>query len=303
MTAGTDQLKKLSQVDIFSEISAENLAEIEGVVQTRTIPAGAAVFREGDPGDSFCMIDSGKVRVFRKDEKGVELELALLGPGDSFGEMALFTGEARSATVEAMEETLLSVLPKARFDELLKKHPDMAAAFVKLMSKWVRHGDSALQAVAKRRYEAPKLTWIDFVLIIGLSIMFALVFNQSNPNGITLFPKTFSDLEAGEVTVSEAMKAHESGEALFVDAMPSNFFEQEHIAGSINIPLALFDFMYLMTLGGQEKDKEIIVYGRTISSRYDQHIASKLILRGHKNVKLLKGGLSAWKKKGYPVEP
>ena len=303
MTAGTDQQTRFSQVDIFSEISSENLAEIERVVEAKSVPAGTTIFLEGDPGDSFCIIDSGMVRVYRKDEKGVELELSLLGPGGSFGEMALFTGEARSASVEAMEETELSILPKARFDELLKKHPDMSAAFVKQMTKWVRHGDSALQEVAKRRYEAPKLSWIDFVIIIGLSVMCALVFNQSNPNGISLFPKTFSDLEAQNVSVADAMKAHEAGEALFVDAMPSNFYEQEHIAGSVNIPVALFDFMYMMTLGGQDKNKETIVYGSTISSRYDQHIASKLILRGHKNVKILDGGVSKWKKKGYPVEP
>jgi rhodanese-related sulfurtransferase len=301
MTAEIDKHEQLSQIDIFAEIPEEGLAAIVRVVEARVVPAGAMVFREGDPGDSFCIIDSGRVRVFRKDAEGVEVELTLLGPGDSFGEMALFTGEPRSASVEATEETRLSVLPKGPFDELLKKHPDIAAAFVKQMSKWVRRGDSALQQVAQRRYQAPKLSWFDFVLIIGLAVMCALVFNQSNPNGIPLFPQTFSDLEAREISPEEAMVAHKGG-AIFVDAMPSNFYEQEHIPGAVNVPVALFDFMYMMTLGGQEKSKEVIVYGRTISSRYDAYIANKLILRGHENVRILDGGIRAWKKKGYAVE-
>ena len=303
MTAEADNHTDLARIDIFAEIPKEGLDALERVVQSRVIPRRTIVFREGDPGDSFCIINSGRVRVFRKDEKGVEVELTILGPGDSFGEMALFTGEARSANVETIEETNLSVLPKDRFDQILKEHPDFAAAFVKQMSKWVRHGDFVLQKVAQRRYQAPKLSWFDFLIIIGLTVVFALVFNQSNPNGISVFPKSFSDLDASKVPPSVAVESYERGDAVFVDAMPSNFYEQEHIAGAVNIPVALFDFMYMMTLGGEEKTKEVIVYGRTISSRYDANIASKLVLRGHKNIKILEGGLRGWKKKGYPVEP
>jgi rhodanese-related sulfurtransferase len=58
-----------------------------------------------------------------------------------------------------------------------------------------------------------------------------------------------------------------------------------------------------MSIGQTDKSKEIIVYGRTISKRHDEEVASNLVARGHKNVKILKGGLDAWKKKHYPVEP
>ena len=58
-----------------------------------------------------------------------------------------------------------------------------------------------------------------------------------------------------------------------------------------------------MELAQLDKEKQIIVYGRTISSRYNEQVAGKLRLRGHKNVSILAGSLSAWKKKGYPVEP
>jgi len=71
----------------------------------------------------------------------------------------------------------------------------------------------------------------------------------------------------------------------------------------MNLPLALFEIMYMMELSDVDKEKEIIVYGRTISRLYDEDLAGKLILRGHKNTRILKGGLSQWKKKGYPVEP
>ena len=93
------------------------------------------------------------------------------------------------------------------------------------------------------------------------------------------------------------------GAARFVDAMPSNFYEEQHIPDAVNIPFSLFDIMYLMGLSDADRHEKIIVYGRTISKTYDIQLANKLYLRGHKNIQILKGGLSAWKKQGYAVVP
>ena len=87
-----------------------------------------------------------------------------------------------------------------------------------------------------------------------------------------------------------------------MDARPSMLYEQMHIRGSINIPLAFFDIMYMMELQDMDKAQEIIVYGRTISRLYDEQVARKLFLRGYKRTMILKGGLPDWKEKGYPVE-
>jgi rhodanese-related sulfurtransferase len=302
MTDAQEKKSKLAEFSIFAELPEEGLSEIERVVETRTIPAGTIIFRQGDPGDSFCMVNSGKVRVFRKDPGGVELDLSILGPGDSFGEMALFSGEARSASVETLRETELAVLPKDSFDEVMRKHPNLSMAFVKQMTQWVRRGDTMLQKEAQRQFQAAGFSWFDLLIIVALGIVFGLVFNRTNPNGIPVIPKRFSYEEVTKVSPSDVYDQYKDGEAVFVDALPANFFEEGHIAGAANIPMNLFDFMYAMTLGGQEKDKPIVVYGRTISARYDEELAGKLVLHGHKNIKLLKGGLAAWKKKGYPVK-
>ena len=92
------------------------------------------IFGQGDPGDRFYVIRSGKVRVFRRDSDGFETEFAVLGAGESFGEMALVTGEARSANVEAMEETHLMVLSKKQFESILTDFPGISLTFVKQMS-------------------------------------------------------------------------------------------------------------------------------------------------------------------------
>jgi len=69
------------------------------------------------------------------------------------------------------------------------------------------------------------------------------------------------------------------------------------------MPMAIFDIVYLMSFSEEEKDKEIVVYGNTLSRPYDLEIAEKLLLRGYTDVKVLEGGLAAWEANGYPVEP
>ncbi len=303
MTTHDDKKKKLSETAVFRDMPVEMLDEISGVVEDRVVPARTAVFKRGDPGDSFWVIRSGKVRVFRSDDQGVEITLSELGPGQSFGEVALLTGEARSASVETLEETQALVLTKEQFEQVLKSHPEVSLTFIKQLSGWLKRDEQALETEARRMATPPQMSWFDFVLLIGVSILFALVFNQSNPNGIPLFQKLPSKEAIPSITLFAAAEEYKQGEAVFVDAMPANFYDKRHIKGAVNMPLALFDIVYLMTFDEESKTKKIIVYGRTISKLYDLEVANKLALRGYKNTKVLEGRLSDWEKKGYPVEP
>jgi rhodanese-related sulfurtransferase len=303
MTTHDDKKKKLSETAVFRDMPVEMLDEISGVVEDRVVPARTVVFKRGDPGDSFWVIQSGKIRVFRSDDQGVEITLSELGPGQSFGEVALLTGEARSASVETLEETQALVLTKEQFEQVLKSHPEVSLTFIKQLSGWLKRDEQALETEARRMATPPQMSWFDFVLLIGVSILFALVFNQSNPNGIPLFQKLPSKEAIPSITLFAAAEEYKQGEAVFVDAMPANFYDKRHIKGAVNMPLALFDIVYLMTFDEEDKTKKIIVYGKTISKLYDLEVANKLALRGYKNTKILEGRLSDWEKKGYPVEP
>jgi rhodanese-related sulfurtransferase len=291
-----------SDSSVFRALPQEKRDEITRALETRLVAPGTVIFRQGDPGDSFYIVHSGKIRVYRKDKDGMETDLSILRPGDSFGEMALLTGEPRSANVEAVEESRLTVLSKDEFDRILKNYPDLSLAFVKQMSRWLVRDEKIIEREAQQAYRAPRLAWFDFPLLIGVSLVLAIVFNQSNPNGIPIFPKFPDRKSIPAVSATTAMEEMKSGEAIIVDAGPENFYNQAHIKNSVNLPLSVFDIMYMMTLAGESKDKKIIVYGGTISKPYDLELASKLMLRGHKHVSILEGGLSAWEEKGYPVE-
>jgi CRP-like cAMP-binding protein len=112
----------------------EKWDELARAVEDLVVAPGTVIFRQGDPGDKFYLIRTGRVRVFREDASR-ETELAVLQAGDDFGEMALFMDEPRSATVAALEETRLMVLSKEQFQSILKGFPNVTFAFVRQMSE------------------------------------------------------------------------------------------------------------------------------------------------------------------------
>jgi len=303
MTTHDEKKKTLSETAVFRDMPVEMLDEISRVVEDRMFPARTVVFKRGDPGDSFWVILSGKVRVFRSDDQGVEITLSELVPGQCFGEVALLTGEARSASVETLEETQALVLTKEQFERVLKSHPEVSLTFIKQLSGWLKRDEQALETEARRMATPPRMSWFDFVLLIGISILLSLVFNASNPNGIPYFQELPSKAAIPSITLSAAVEEYKQGHTVFVDAMAAGFYKKRHIKGAVNMPLALFDIVYLMTFDEEDKTKKIIVYGRTFSKLFDLEVAKKFAEKGYKNTRVLEGTLSDWEEKGYPVEP
>ncbi|MFO7709953.1 MAG: rhodanese-like domain-containing protein [Desulfobacterales bacterium] len=143
----------------------------------------------------------------------------------------------------------------------------------------------------------------DVILMVILSAVLALAFNYSSPNGIPIVPEVVFQAQPPRVDVSTAQQMLARSEAVLVDARPSELFQQKHIPGAINIPAALFDVIYPMKLGPALKPEQIVlIYGRTVSKRYDDEVAQRLLQR-HDQVRVLDGGLAAWEKNGLAVAP
>ncbi len=288
---------------LLEDIPQEKLIELVNAVENRTVPARTIIFRQGDPGDSFYIISSGKVKVFRKDADGLQTDFAVMGPGESFGEMSLLTGKSRSASVETLEETRLAVIPKQKFDQVLKDYPQIPMKFISQMSSWLLRDEERLMQEKQRLSGKPEMSWVDFLIILVLSLVFGIVYNQSNPNGISLIPSFLSHEDAAYIDPSRDIAENKKGDTLILDARPANFFTEQHIKGAVNMPFALFDIMYLMLSPRINNARQVIVYGRTISRRYDELVFRKLVLNGHHNIKILKGGMRAWDKEKLQLEP
>jgi len=99
------------------------LEKLEGEVQWTTLPRGANLMKQGQAGDCLYLVVSGRLRVFAWRDDGSEVKIAEIGPGESVGEMALLSGELRSANVEAIRDCELLQLSKTGFDRLVAEHP------------------------------------------------------------------------------------------------------------------------------------------------------------------------------------
>jgi CRP-like cAMP-binding protein len=294
-------LKTLAESRLFGHLKPEILKAISEIVQEVVVPADTTLGTMGEKGKSCCLIASGGVKMFRTGQSGAEIELIRLGAGESFGEVALLSDEPIPTSVKSLEETRLLVISKDRFDPLMRDFLEVREAIGKGVSLMFHRVTADIEAQAELRSLEFRLRWVDLAILVGLSLLCSLAFNHTNPKGIPLIPQRYALEGVSVIDPSAVFEKQKKGEILIVDAMPANFYEQEHIAGAVNVPLSIFDFMYDMKLGKTDKAKEIVVYGRTISKQYDEEVASKLVVRGFQNVSILNDGLSAWKKNQYPV--
>jgi MFS family permease len=117
------ELDLLARIPIFSPLPAPSLERLASQLRPIAVTAGAVVVRQGDHGDRFYVVEAGRLRVSVDGSAGREL-----GPGDSFGEVALLRDVPRTATVQAETEVRLQALERDDFLEAVTGHPPSARA-------------------------------------------------------------------------------------------------------------------------------------------------------------------------------
>lgn len=121
------------------------------------VPAGEYVFREGDLGTEMFIIHRGRVEILKRvgDGDGREAQLAVFEQGDFFGELSLLDDRPRSASVRAIEDTLLISVSGASFIQMLSENPEIAVRMMRKLSRRLRHTDRLLQEALDERSEVP----------------------------------------------------------------------------------------------------------------------------------------------------
>lgn len=113
----------LDQVGVLQDLDAIALQEVGAVMQPVKLAGGAMLFDEGDVGDSLYIVVHGRLRVTVAEPRGGRRVVAELGRGESVGEMALLTGERRSARVEAIRDSVLLTLARPAFERVVEQYP------------------------------------------------------------------------------------------------------------------------------------------------------------------------------------
>ncbi len=134
----------LRAVPLFSTLSAPELDKIARVAVPRRYEAGNIVLREGDPGDTCYILQRGRARVTRQHADGRTITLTNLGPGEIFGELAMFGGEVRSASVEALDDVQAVAILAGDLKRLLNDHPEIAVKLLGALGEKLREANARI---------------------------------------------------------------------------------------------------------------------------------------------------------------
>jgi CRP-like cAMP-binding protein len=145
MPASTEDIASLlARVPAFAELGPQELSEVAAVALPRSFALGEAVFREGDASSTCYVVRDGHARAIREHADGRQITLATFGPGDIFGELAMFDDERRSATVEAVDDLTTLGIPGSAMRALLRRHPEIAVKLVIALGRRLRAANERL---------------------------------------------------------------------------------------------------------------------------------------------------------------
>jgi CRP/FNR family transcriptional regulator len=133
-----DEMALLKQIPLFADMPNAQLRPLAGTMMRRTYHRGQTILHQGDPGDSLFVVVSGRVRIYTLSQEGHELSVWICDEGEFFGEMALLTGEPRSASAEAMQPTEVLVLQRQAFRDYLLSNPEAALHTIEALSNRLR---------------------------------------------------------------------------------------------------------------------------------------------------------------------
>lgn len=130
-----DLADTIRNIPLFSGLSREDVAKIMGCLVEEECAASHKIFSQGDQGDALYLIQSGAVNVQVDSGGGRSETIAVLGPQEYFGEMALLSSAPRSATVIAVKDCLLWKLSRESWDDLIAKHATWLLHFCAVLSQ------------------------------------------------------------------------------------------------------------------------------------------------------------------------
>jgi CRP/FNR family transcriptional regulator, cyclic AMP receptor protein len=134
----------LSRAPLFSALDDDAAAALRASMTEVTLPRGETLFREGDSGDCLYVITDGKIKLGRAATDGRENILAILGPGEMFGELSLFDPKPRTATAVAVVDSTLMSLGHEALDQLLTGRPAVAESMLAALAQRLRRTNESL---------------------------------------------------------------------------------------------------------------------------------------------------------------
>lgn len=144
----TPQSHRLDEIDLFSELTPEELAEVHGVCQWQTFASGDEIFSKSTESRDVFLVVAGRVRIVNFSLTGREVAYAEIGAGACFGELSAIDGKPRSASIVALEDCVMASLAPDDFLNILRKHSDVGLKILQKLASMVRSADERIMDLA-----------------------------------------------------------------------------------------------------------------------------------------------------------
>jgi CRP-like cAMP-binding protein len=117
----------IENAQMFHDFEWAQIEALSSYLRIYRARPGTILFREGDKGDFMCVVIKGKLEIHKEDNQHVDKTVTTVYPGRSIGEMTMVDGEPRSATAVVAETSMLAVLTRDRFMQIMREKPALAA--------------------------------------------------------------------------------------------------------------------------------------------------------------------------------
>jgi CRP-like cAMP-binding protein len=148
------KLRHLSTIDIFSDLSIDELAEMNGQTSPVACESGRLLYAPGEPADALFLLGKGHVQLYRLSPNGRKLVVATLRAGAFFGAIPPVAQETHQTFAETIDDCVLYVLGRADAERLLREKPEVALRVVVLLGEWMRR-------LERRRYPRAEIERLD----------------------------------------------------------------------------------------------------------------------------------------------
>lgn len=129
----------IARIPIFTGLLEEQVRQLAEIVETRRYGRGRTIFTEGDTADGFYVLKAGRIKIFKVSSEGKEQILHIFGPGEPFGEVAVFTGGHYPAHAETLEPSEALFFPRRKFVDLVMKEPSLSMNMLAVLSRRLKY--------------------------------------------------------------------------------------------------------------------------------------------------------------------
>ena len=143
----------IGQSLIFSGLKEAELTELSEIAFERSFKASEFVFWEGDAPDYFYIVLGGRIKVLKHSSLGKEFIIAFFGPGEMFGEVAVFENKAYPASAQAVVDTKVLGIKRKEFLSFLAGHPEVGLGIINILGGRLRDAQRRLKDMAGERVE------------------------------------------------------------------------------------------------------------------------------------------------------